>query len=247
MYLDLLRFGGTNGTSSSLPLNPWRLSFTFAFPYLRLHSLSNISQIFSPSFTRAIFVRHPFDRLGSAYKERIATLKQDRVEPEPEYDAMRDAICRRRNSPIKFHQPLEKSDPCKGIIPSFEEFIRYILAGTHIPAGIARMNYHWQPYSVLCQVCKFKYNFIGKYETFNDQFTDFVKLFNLSDWNIQKRNGASGLTTWDYQKFYSTLPDELICQLITLYYEDFRLFNYRVDDYVNRTTLFQNCKAFKTF
>jgi hypothetical protein len=159
---------------------------------------------------------------------------------------MRDMICRRRTSHREFRRPLEKGDPCKGTIPSFEEFVRYILLNTHTPAGIARMNYHWQPYSVLCQVCKFKYNFIGKYETFNDHFTSFLKPFNLSDWNIQKRNGASGLTTWDYQKFYLTLPHDLICQLIRLYDQDFRLFNYRSDDYINRTTLTQKCNPLKT-
>jgi len=160
---------------------------------------------------------------------------------------MREMICRRRKWHREFRQLLQKNDACNGTIPSFEEFIRYILVNTHTPAGIVRMNYHWQSYSVLCQVFKFKYNFIGKYETFNDHFTYFLKIFNLSDWNIQKRNGASGLTTWDYQKFYLTLPDELICQLIRLYDEDFRLFNYRVHDYINRTTFIQNCNRFRTF
>jgi chondroitin 4-sulfotransferase 11 len=247
MYLDILRFGSINGTSSSPSFNPWRLSFTFSFPYFRLHNLVNLSQIFSPSFTRAIFVRHPFDRLASAYKERIATLKQDRVQPEPEYDAMRETICSRRMRPREFRRPLQKGDACNGTIPSFEEFIRYILLDTHTPAGIARMNYHWQPYSALCQVCKFKYNFVGKYEMFNDHFTSFLKFFNLSDWNIQKRNGASGLTAQDYQKFYLTLPDELLCQLIRIYEEDFRIFNYRIDDYINRTIAIQNCNRLRTF
>ena len=160
---------------------------------------------------------------------------------------MREMICRRRNWLRWFLQPLQKSDACKGSIPSFEEFIRYILAGVHKRAGIARMNYHWQPYSVLCQVCKFKYNFIGKYETFNDDFTYFLKRLNVSDWNIQKRHGASGQMTQYYQELYSTLPDELICKLMRLYHDDFRLFNYRVDDYINRTTLIENCNRLKTF
>lgn len=186
-------------------------------------------------------LRHPFERLASACKERIATLKQDRIDPEPEYDAIRELICRRGNRRRDRHQTLQNLDACKGGIPSFKQFIRYILPHTRTPGVIARMNYHWQPYSTLCQVCKFKYNFIGKYEMFNDHFADFLKLFNLSDWNIQKRNGVSGLTKWDYQKFYFTLPDELICQLIRLYEDDFRLFNYRFSDYINRTVLPQNC------
>ncbi|CAF3504735.1 unnamed protein product [Adineta steineri] len=206
MYRNVLRFGSINETYSSQPLNPWRLTFTHSFPYLHLRSLLNLSDIFSPSFTRAIFVRHPFERLASAYKERIATLEEDRIQPEP----------------------------------------GYILIGTHTPNGIDKMDYHWQPYSTICQVCRFKYNFIGKYEMFNDHFNSFREIANLSDWNIEKRNGASGLTTYDYQRFYSALPDDLICQLIHLYDQDFRLFKYRVDDYINRPTLLENCNQLKT-
>ena len=246
MYGNILRYGGINGTSSPY-VNPWRLKFTFSFPYLRLNSFSDLSDLLSPSFTRMIFVRHPFERLASAYKERIATLQQDRIEREPEYDRMREAICRRRMWSRQIRHSLPRKDACAEGVPTFEEFLRYILSGTHTPAGIARMDYHWQPYSVLCQVCRFKYNFVGKYETFNDHFSNFLKLSNLSDWNVQTRIGSSGLNRWDYQKFYTTLSDQLICQLIRLYEQDFRIFKYRADDYVNRTTLFQNCNLLRTF
>jgi hypothetical protein len=130
---------------------------------------------------------------------------------------------------------------CKDNIPSFEVFIKYILGNAQTPFKITQLDSHWQPYSVLCQACKFKYNFIGKYETFNDDFSYFLKRLNVTDWNIEKRHGASGQTKQYYQQLYSTLPDELICQLMRLYDEDFRLFNYRVDDYINRTTLIQSC------
>ncbi|CAF4285974.1 unnamed protein product, partial [Adineta steineri] len=87
----------------------------------------------------------------------------------------------------------------------------------------------------------------GKYESFNEDFPQFLKHFNITNWNIEKRNGPSGLMKWDYQKYYTTLSDDLICQLIRLYNDDFRLFKYKVHDYiVNRTSLFQNCYFLKT-
>ncbi|CAF0795593.1 unnamed protein product [Adineta ricciae] len=242
MYLNILQFGTINTSSSSKLINPWRLRFTFAFPYFRLNNLPSLAEIFTPSFNRVIFVRHPFERLASAYKERIATLAKDRIEPEPEYDAMRTEICQQRVVSQRVRSLRPTQDSCMHTVPSFEDFLRYILTITHIPNGIARMNYHWQPYSVLCQVCKFKYNFIGKYEMFNDDLSRFLKLYNISNWNIERRNGASGLSKRDYQAYYDTLPDDLICELIKLYRDDMRLFKYRIEDYVNRTTLFQNCK-----
>jgi len=155
---------------------------------------------------------------------------------------MRERICLQNRMAKWIPNLLPKRDACKDNIPSFEVFIKFILGYIRTPAKMAQMDAHWQPYSMLCQVCKLKYNFIGKYETFNDDFTYFLKRLNVSDWNIQKRHGPSGQTRQYYQQLYSTLPDELICQLMRLYDEDFRHFKYRVDDYVNRTTLIESCK-----
>jgi hypothetical protein len=160
---------------------------------------------------------------------------------------MREWICLENRNESTLRYPLPKNHVCKTTVPSFEQFLRHILRGTAIPARIATMDCHWQPYSLLCQVCKFKYNFIAKYETFNDDFTYFLKRLNVSDWNIEKRHGPSGQTRHYYQQLYSTLPDELICQLMRLYDEDFRQFKYRVEDYINRTTLIESCNRFRTF
>ncbi|CAF1618470.1 unnamed protein product [Adineta ricciae] len=211
-YLHILRFESVNDSLPSIFLNPWRFSIKDVFPQVH--------------FTT------------SAYKERIATLEKDRIQSEPHYDNVRKTICRRfskRNAIQHFSRPI--IDQCSQTIPSFENFVQYILTNTETSYGIAQMDTHWQPYSTVCQVCKFQYNFIGKYETFHDDFHLLLKRLNVSDWNIEKRRGASGHKTRDYQQLYSTLPDHLICQLKRLYKEDFQLFNYRIEDYVNRTQL----------
>ncbi|CAF1404853.1 unnamed protein product [Adineta ricciae] len=242
MYLHILQFGNINGTSSSRPPpNPWRTKLTYSFPYIRLFNLVNLSQIFSSSFTRIIFVRHPFERLASAYKERIATLSKDRIEPEPEYDAIRTKICYQRMWLKKPHERVY-NDPCQGNVPSFEDFIRYILVDTQSSVGISQMDFHWQPYSSICQVCQLKYNFIGRYETFNQDFNHLIRYFNILNWIIQKKYSSSHLIKWNYQKFYFNLPNDLICQLIRLYEEDFRLFKYEINQYINRTDLIRICK-----
>ncbi|CAF4810001.1 unnamed protein product [Rotaria sp. Silwood1] len=237
MYLDLLQYGRIDDVSPVKPVNPWRVGPENMFPYLVLKSLSNFSDVFSPSYTRFLFVRHPFERLASAYKERIATLEKDRVWPEHTYDNLRKQICvrhLRRGS----HKILLMRKQCEEVIPSFEQFLRYILINTNTPDGISRMDFHWQPYSTICQVCKLKYNFIGKYETFDEDVKYLLKRFNLSDWNFGKqRNNESSYSTWKYQQMYSSLPNDLICQLKYLYAGDFYLFNYRFEDYINRPKL----------
>jgi chondroitin 4-sulfotransferase 11 len=236
-YLHILRFESINETSSSVFLNPWRLSLKDVFPDIQFKSISNISNVFSPLFTRVLFVRHPFERLASAYKERIATLEKDRIQPEPHYDTVRKMICRRYALFKTAQPPSSRGHPCERFIPPFEHFIQFILTNIENSSQVARMDPHWQPYTAVCQVCQFKYNFIGKYETFNEDLTSLLKLLNVSDWNIQKRRGASGHITGDYQRLFSSLSDGLICRLKHLYRDDFNLFNYRLEDYVNRTTL----------
>ncbi|UJR13108.1 hypothetical protein I4U23_000132 [Adineta vaga] len=236
IYLHLLRFESINNKSPSLFLNPWRFSLKDVFPNVHFTSLTNLSNIFSSQFTRVLFVRHPFERLASAYKERIATLPKDRIQSEPHYDNIRKIICHRYS---RLNSIERNNDLCTNYIPSFEHFIQYILIGTETTFGISRMDTHWQPYSTVCQVCKFQYNFIGKYETFNEDFHLLLKRLNVTDWNIEKRRGASGHKTKDYQLLYSSLSDNSICQLKRLYNDDFHLFNYRIEDYINRTTL--NC------
>ena len=105
----------------------WSIYQRRSFPFIRPQTLSNISQLFSSNFTRVIFVRHPLERLASAYVDKIATL------PFSLYDSIRRAICRRYSSfyltgaPRKFyrvHGRISKKieEPCRKVVPTFEHF-----------------------------------------------------------------------------------------------------------------------------
>ncbi|CAF3905808.1 unnamed protein product, partial [Rotaria magnacalcarata] len=133
-------------------------------------TLTNVSLIFSSNFTRVIFVRHPLERLASAYVDKIASLTN---EPFLLYDSIRRAICRKYSSfyltdaQRKFYRihrriPKKIEEPCHNVVPKFEHFIAYIMSNSMIN------DVHWYPYSKLCYTCLFKYNFIGKYETIEE-------------------------------------------------------------------------------
>ncbi|CAF1062849.1 unnamed protein product [Adineta ricciae] len=235
IFLHLLRFSSVNSTSPTVFLNPHRLNLKDILPHLNFNYTNSSSDILSPSFTRVLFVRHPFERLVSAYKERIATLEKDRIQQEPYYDALRKIICYRFSNKNRTQRSNPKPYSCQSVIPSFEHFVQYILNGIDDPSTIIRMDAHWQPYTIICQVCNIRYNFIGKYESFNDDFTLLLKRLNVSDWNKQHHLGASDNRTAEYRRMYSSLPDQLICGLVRLYKNDLLLFNYQIEDYVNRT------------
>ena len=191
------------------------------FPAIGLGSLSNLSDVFSPLFMRVLFVRHPFERLASVYTEKIATVSRS----QQLYAHLRQQIC---------FNASKTSKRCQRRIPSFEHFLQYILRDIEDPT---KMDPHWQPYSLLSHPCEFNYNFIGKFETIDEDLPYLLKRLGLSDWNSRAQSGATGKSTRHYQQLFTVLSDERICQLKRLYANDFRLFNYHFNDYVDRPSL----------
>lgn len=205
-------------------------------PYVRLGGLGDASSFFSSSYIRAIFVRHPLERLASAYADKIGSVK---AEPMTLYDSLRRTICRKYASSyltteeqhaylIKKSLENHPHEPCAKVIPSFEHFVEHILWDS------SQVDVHWQPYSVLCGVCRMNYNFIGKYETLQDDFHALkLKLgLNTSDWNGDN-HFSSGKTRETYRLMYSKLPHHLLCNLKNFYHQDLKLFNYRFEDYLS--------------
>jgi hypothetical protein len=225
---------------NSSKIDLWSMYQDKVFPLIRLRTLPNPSIIFSSKYLRVLFVRHPFERLASAYIDKISSLKN---EPFSLYDGIRRAICRKyslfyltndQRALYRTHKGLAKkiNEPCEKIQPKFEHFIEFIMADSR------NDDVHWKPYSSLCHVCLFKYNFIGKFETIGEDLEKLVKYLGLksNDW-IRENYFQTGKNKENYQLMYSNLTEKLICDLKYFYKYDFKLFHYRIEDYLiqNRT------------
>ncbi|CAF3991432.1 unnamed protein product [Rotaria magnacalcarata] len=213
----------------------WSIYQRKSFPLIRPQTLANVSLIFSSNFTRVIFVRHPLERLASAYVDKIASLTN---EPFLLYDSIRRAICRKYSSfyltdaQRKFYRihrriPKKIEEPCHNVVPKFEHFIAYIMSNSMIN------DVHWYPYSKLCYTCLFKYNFIGKYETIEEDLGRLLTYLGLEskDWN-NVNYFRTGKTREHYKSMYSSLNNQLLCTLKYVYRDDFKLFDYRLEDYL---------------
>lgn len=97
--------------------------------------LSEVQALASGTYTRITVVRNPYDRVLSAYKEKIL---------------------RRRRQLSRFASALGASD---GQIPSFEAFCRFIDSG-----GLHR-DAHWAPQSDLMLLPLEDYDVIGRVES----------------------------------------------------------------------------------
>ncbi|CAF3429155.1 unnamed protein product, partial [Rotaria socialis] len=227
----LTNFNNINVTDFDI----WSIYQRKNFPLTRPQTLSDVSLLFSSNFTRAIFVRHPLERLASAYVDKIASLTN---EPFSLYDTIRREICRKysslyltgtqRNYYI-YHTQIAKNDtePCHNVVPKFEHFIDCIMSNSIID------DVHWYPYSKLCYACLFKYNFIGKYETIEQDLARLLSKFGLESkhWN-NENYFRTGKTKEYYKSIYANLNDQLLCNLKNVYEDDFTLFDYKMEDYL---------------
>lgn len=165
-----------------------------------------------------MFVREPFERLLSAYRNKLASAEDE------EFRRLygREIIRRYRSRP-------SATSLQRGHDVSFEEFVRYLLD----PKTTSRemLEPHWRPYHQLCHPCYINYDFIGKYETL-DEDVDFVL----------RRLGVRHLVTFPTKvprktskelvaKQFANISGSDIRRLWKIYSLDFHLFEYKYPEY----------------
>jgi hypothetical protein len=95
-----------------------------------------------------MFVRHPFERLASAYREKL-------LEHRSGWKLMYYWITKRYRPNCNVTRTCD--DPA-----TFQELVNYLVD----PRTERPVNNHWRSAYELCDPCQFPYDFIGHYETF---------------------------------------------------------------------------------
>ncbi|XP_064479704.1 carbohydrate sulfotransferase 11-like [Ornithodoros turicata] len=203
LFWDLLNF--TSGENLSLTT----FHADFNERVLRVGP-THFSSRFLESYTKAIFVRHPFDRLVSAYEDKA---NKSRSEVPYFYAQYWDSI-------------LNKSRENTRV--TFPQFIDYLLS-----TPTRDWDEHWAPYYSRCEMCLVKYNLVGKLETGD---ADFKFLYNklgvnYAGGNVKRKNERkqAGLETRSY--FKSLTRDKILALYKKLFY-DFQFFGYGINDFI---------------
>ncbi|XP_062861009.1 carbohydrate sulfotransferase 8 [Trichomycterus rosablanca] len=167
------------------------------------------------SYTKVLFVREPMERLVSAFRDKFES-------PNSYYHPV-------FGKPIisKYRVNASKSALRTGSGVTFQEFIRYLL-DVHRPVG---MDIHWESVNQLCSPCLLDYDFIGKFETLEEEADFLLRKMgapkNLTFPTFKDRNPEAARTSSKITRHYFAQLNALDRQrAYDFYYMDYLMFNY---------------------
>ena len=187
-------------------------------PLFKLGPSQNIGDFFTFSF-----VRHPFERLISAFKDKVAF--------DQDYKNL--------------HFELEKIYGSA----TFPNFLRFVLKDLRRfskckgQKKCRKVDVHWRPFFERCAYCDVNYDFIGRMETFEKDLKVLMKKANLTlNENLQahktqKRSqffkdefGALKASQRAFEMFQDVDKD-VLRGLYGFYSPDFDLFHYSLEGF----------------
>ncbi|KAG7241978.1 hypothetical protein INR49_024734, partial [Caranx melampygus] len=169
-------------------------------------------------YTKFMFVRDPFVRLISAYRDKF--LRSN----EYFYQNFGRNILHRYGNQANPPQTVAEAFGL-GVRPSFYNFIQYLLD----PLTERRQPFepHWRQMHRLCHPCHIQYDFIGHQETLQEDAEHLLRTLELQN-DIRFPPSYENMTsTGSVLDWFRTVPLEDRRKLFKLYEADFRLFGYR--------------------
>lgn len=176
-------------------------------------------------YTKFLFVRDPFVRLISAYRNKFEMRNEDF------YRRFAQVMLRRY---ARQPTPPASADEAfaVGVTPTFAHFVQYLLdpdTERELP-----FNEHWRQVYRLCHPCQIDYDFVGHLETAEEDAEHLLRQLrvdNVVEFPTSNRNLTA--SSWEAD-WFGAVPVEARRKLYKLYEPDFRLFGYdRPDSVLN--------------
>lgn len=174
-------------------------------------------------YKKVIFVRDPLERILSAFRNKF--LQKGNSYFKEKFG--RKIVKKYRENPS------EKSLQAGNDV-TFTEFVQYLLDPKTIEQGY---NEHWKSFHDLCHPCHIRYNYIGKYESLDEDVDGFLKILKVQDKiHFPERSDMyKTLKTEDILlKFYRELDPEMLRQLWAMYVNDYSVFGYEIPTVLNK-------------
>ena len=178
-----------------------------------------LSTLKSPNSIGFLVARNPYERLISAYRDKIVGAFRN---------SFHDKMC--KQIVVKYRHILPQNYRYKVTIPTFKEFVNYIL--DEFRAG-NQLDMHWTPAYSFCNPCQVNLTHIIKLETFDRDTEEILEKVNLKHLlprtgkiNQNKSKDSKQNSSSLIDKYLNELTPNLRNGLLQLYGIDFDIFDY---------------------
>ena len=216
---------------------------------LRATNTEELSQLNNLNIVKFMFVRHPFERLASAYNDKFVIHKN--IPYESRADGTTVTVEEAYISYIRDYQRkymnMTSVDTCldeSSLEFKFSCFVEYVLDSTRTEEKMTDVfgqtkDIHWWPYTEMCRVCQIHYDFIGHIEDFQGDIQMLLAKFpdNKAFMELYKRKKKMNCTSNcevtkndEYLKYFRQLTKKVILRLYYMYKNDFELGGYGFPD-----------------
>lgn len=227
LFIHLLNLGEKETNSEPLdlskidPATAWIMSGK-KVAYLRPVSESKLDQQRLRDYFRFTVVRHPFERLVSAYNMIFSDQRyfENFLYPAPNVNIIKSALYGEYNKSNSFDRTV-----------TFKEFAKFVcLHDLKTKQGKWRIRYstdnHWLSQTRLSFPCHAHYHAIGKLETFDEDMRYILKKLNINlSFTYPKKFKRTASSKFKHH-MSSLGPEEIEC-LRRVYEADFELFGYK--------------------
>lgn len=188
------------------------------FRYLNQYSAEEIVHRLS-TYYKFLFVRHPFERLVSAYRNKFID----------SYNLTLFKEMYGRHIIRKYRHNPDTRSLKTGEGVSFAEFVEFI--NNSEPEF---MDWHWKLYDMLCHPCLIYYDFIGKFENLYTEADQLLNILQANDKVQFPHNKTSRYklpTKGLAKEYFKSLPKQTKGKLYNKYRHDFEMFGYSMEEY----------------
>ena len=168
------------------------------------------------NYFKFMVVRHPFDRLLSAYLEK--------------FNLSSGGLTKKYEKVMHKHFGSEMKIGPKGAIPTLEQFLYLV-----VTEPVAFHNGHWGNYNTLCHPCVIPYDHVVYMETFQDDVGIILDHFVYSNGsrpalpvNFHLRRAHTDRLQ-DTSAYFKKIDMKIIDKLLFIYRQDFKIFGYTWD------------------
>ncbi|XP_034230799.1 carbohydrate sulfotransferase 11 [Thrips palmi] len=214
----LLYLSGTSNVTRSLDIPADFVHRTGVFPKLANFTIEDATHMLR-TYTTFLIVRHPFERLLSAYRNKL----------EQQYSSSKYFQTRFGRHIVKTYRKNPSNHSLlHGDDVTFSEFVTYLTTESG-PEG--EYNEHWKPIHQLCAPCALRYDIIGKYETLYEDADYLLHQLGESP-SAFPRFARPSNTTATLGKYFGSLTVDLLRKIYSVYEIDFRLFGYNLQEFL---------------